>query len=223
MFNKIRKTSIQVKAAGLVLGAIAIASVGASLNTIESQAVPLWQKIGQVIYTTPQTLGLNIGGDVVITATTTVTRSKDGFMAGGSVATAATTSPVQTLYTHTGNPAMCNTNGGGLTVLTSSAFVGAQTISIGTSTPTGAPQNNLIASSTGIVASTSPDALDIQTFANDVVDSHFLMQAGDTIKIQIADSGRGTTDGGEPTASSTNYASRDIQYEVPCYTLSIPS
>lgn len=151
---------------------------------------------------------------LTVTGTSTMAKSKDGFVAGGILTDSGTTTPVQTIYTALSNMA-CDANTIGLHVIDQAVFIGAQRISVGTTTASGAPTNSLVATST--IATTTVAGLVIQSYAGDTDGASFVMKTGEIIQISLKD---GTTDG-EPIASSTNYASREIEFGIWCWTLSI--
>lgn len=86
------------------------------------------------------------GTTLVITATTTLGRSYDGFTAGGDAPATIATGTVYTLYTHVGGPAVCDASEAAL-LFDSSGFSPGLVASIGTST-TAVSSTNLLASTT---------------------------------------------------------------------------
>lgn len=160
-------------------------------------------------------LPMLLGGTLTVTGTTTIARSVDGFVAGGFLTDSGTTTPVQTIYTALSNIA-CDANTIGLHVISQAVFIGVQRISVGTTTSSGGATDNLIASST--IASTT-NAFIIEGFGRDTNGASFVMQTGDRIQISLADGEAPANT--SSAASSTNYASRDIEFGIWCWNLSI--
>ncbi len=131
-------------------------------------------------------------------ATTTVARSYDGFMAGGTVSSVATGS-VKTLYTHSGGRAVCDASQSAL-YANSTAFSPNLTISVGTST-SAAYSSNLIASSS---LATTTDSVSTGGA------HQWVMDAGDKITAFLAD-----TTG--PMSSSTYFANWTIEFKTHCW------
>lgn len=163
-------------------------------------------------------------GIVNLNGTTTIEHSPDGFVVTGSLGTSATSTGggVQTVATNNYGNVLCDKNSANVTIFDRSVFNGAQSISVGTTTSSGAATNNLVASST--VATSTPDSLVITNHAatNDTTSGRlFVWQPQDIIQISLRDGDSAAADTSEPTASSTNYASRDIEFSMWCTGLGI--
>jgi len=151
---------------------------------------------GQVRGTT-----LTVTGAATI-ATTTITKSFDTFMIGGSISTAATNTP-RTIYTNDGAPIFCDSSTAGA-FWDSTDYSPAHQFSVGTSTSNAAPSASLIATTT------------VATSTDTVTPTHrdllFIMNKGDTVVALTADDS-------DTGASSTNFSAWTAEFQVECWSI----
>lgn len=198
---------------GVVLLGLAVFSLGGFLgwyqptvNVNASMPEQSSQTFGQSEYSTtvtaPYVFEENVTAQksVSVSGTTTVTRSFDGFMAGGGIAPASVaTNTVFTLYTHTGSPVVCDASQS-ILYADVTTFGTPLLVSVGTSTG-GVATANLVASTT---VGTTTD-----TLVGAAAAGLFVMNAGDRINAILADN--------VLNASSTHYSNWDIEFQTQCW------
>ena len=143
---------------------------------------------------------LTLGDDLVVNGTTTLSQSVDGIIVGGAFSLTATDTPL-TVYTHTGSPAMCDSELAYIRIQ-SNGFAPAFAYSLSKNVAGAA---DLIASTT--VATT--------TSANtEYTEALFRYAPGDTIVFLF-------NDDDHTNASSTHRGNVSLETGMWCQTLSI--
>ena len=140
---------------------------------------------------------------LVVTATSTLTTSPDGFVVGGTISTAATNTP-RTVYTNTTGPKFCDASTAFLYINNNGSFSPAVRWSLGTST-SAIYSNNLVASST---VATSTDTLIVPLV------SSFILAQGDVLTAT-------EDDANNANASTTYFSNMTAEAGVWCQSLSI--
>jgi len=145
---------------------------------------------------------LTVTGASTLTGTTTIARSVDGLVVGGSISTAATGTAI-TVYTNT-NRKVCDASTGFVLARNNGSFSPSMRLSMGTSTAS-VTTTNLVASST-LATSTTKTIIPN--------DSLFIFESGDKL-MAILD------DNGNTTASSTYFSNWSAEAGMWCQDISI--
>ena len=199
----------RIKAAGMFLGGVALLTAGYGFVYTGSQAVQIWQKVGQAIQTVPSNLTLDFDGNTVDMATSTVVASSDGFTAGGGIAPASVaTGTAITLYTHTGGRAVCKGAVGAAYADSTGAGAPSLQFSVGTTSGSTVNEASLIATST---LATTTDRTAVASSPAD-----YILEAGDLIVAYFAD---GDSSDGNTLASTTHFSDWDIEFQNWCYSI----
>ena len=165
---------------------------------------------------------LSVDGTLTANGTTTLAKSFDGFSAGGAF-TISTSTGAQTLYTNGGGPIICETAINDLVVIDDiGSFIGAMTVSIGTSTDSTLP-NELLLASTTIATTTNALTTSVyhQIIAGVTAPVTFILDGGESIVGILADGDGGITVGPQPSASSTDFSKRTLDYGISCRNVNI--
>lgn len=149
MENSSNKIAIGLAVVAIVIAILGLMRSGSPLAG--NKTASFWDTADG--YKVDGTAIIDGNGSLTVSATTTLAKSFDGFVVGGTISTAAT-GTVRTIYENTTGPKLCDADTAFLYVKNNGSFSPITRWSVGTST-TAAASTNLIASSTVATSTTA--------------------------------------------------------------------